>query len=235
MRVNGVRLGADPTPVLHGDKIEIGRARDPGGGSRPRRAAPSSSTPAPSPIWFRPSAAKPPAGPHRRPAGVPHRRPGVHDRAAGPWSSAGTRARVVVAGNEVSRHHAEIETTAEGYVLVDLSVNGTYVNGERIGRSHLLARADVIRIGNDEFRFYADAAPPPSPDAAPERAAAGPRRSRPRAPANRLSDTMHGFPPTALSSSGRHPGLSRRRPRSRRCCSAAASSGAGACRSRCRW
>ena len=24
MRVNGVRLGAEPTPVLHGDKIQIG-------------------------------------------------------------------------------------------------------------------------------------------------------------------------------------------------------------------
>ena len=59
--------------------------------------------------------------------------------------------------------------TPEGYVLNDFSVNGTYVNGERVGRQHLLARADVIRIGHDEFRFYADAA---SPDAARAAAAA---------------------------------------------------------------
>src|SRR4029450_9468064 len=74
---------------------------------------------------------------------------------------------VVVAGNEVSRRHAEIQTSRDGYVLVDLSVNGTYVNGQRVGRRHLPPRADVIRIGNDEFRFYADSAPAP--------AAVGPR------------------------------------------------------------
>ena len=71
---------------------------------------------------------------------------------------------MVVAGHRGLAPHAEIQATAEGYVLIDLSVNGTYVNGERIGRQHLLARADVIRIGHDEFRFYADA-----PRAGPER------------------------------------------------------------------
>src|SRR6185437_14364292 len=69
---------------------------------------------------------------------------------------------VVVGGTDVSRRHAEIEATPDGYVLNDLSVNGTYVNGERIGRQHLLARADVIRIGHDEFRFYADVLAPPA-------------------------------------------------------------------------
>ena len=47
--INGVRLGSDPTPVLHGDKIQIAGheilAVDPGG-----PGAPSSSIPAPSPI-----------------------------------------------------------------------------------------------------------------------------------------------------------------------------------------
>ena len=60
---------------------------------------------------------------------------------------------------------------------MDLSVNGTYVNGERVGRQHLLARADVIRIGHDEFRFYADARPAPAP--MPARG-----RCRPRRPAH---------------------------------------------------
>jgi pSer/pThr/pTyr-binding forkhead associated (FHA) protein len=95
----------------------------------------------------------------------------------------------VVTGSEVSRQHAEIRAEAPGYTLVDLSVNGTYVNGERIGRTRLLARADVIRIGNDEFRFYADAmsrppAPPPPPEPSAPPAGAG----------QRLSDTMHGVP-----------------------------------------
>ena len=73
---------------------------------------------------------------------------------------------MVVGGTEVSRRHAEIEATPEGYVLNDFSVNGTYVNGERVGRQHLLARADVIRIGHDEFRFYADVAAARRPRAA---------------------------------------------------------------------
>jgi pSer/pThr/pTyr-binding forkhead associated (FHA) protein len=109
-------------------------------------------------------------------------------------------ANVVVVGSEVSRRHAEIQTTPEGYVLMDLSVNGTYVNGERVGRRHLLARADVIRIGHDEFRFYADAAPPPQPR--PPRIV--PVTTNPVGPPTgagaRLSDTLHGLPVSSGSS-----------------------------------
>jgi len=43
----------------------------------------------------------------------------------------------------------------EGYILVDISVNGTYVNGERMGKTRRLSRADVIRIGNTDLRFDA--------------------------------------------------------------------------------
>jgi pSer/pThr/pTyr-binding forkhead associated (FHA) protein len=92
----------------------------------------------------------------------------------------------------VSRHHAEIRPDSEGYVLVDMSVNGTFVNGERIGKTHLLARADVIRIGNDEFRFYAEAEAQSAPTPAPEPAAAEPLR--PSGAERRLSDTLHGIP-----------------------------------------
>ncbi|HET9465222.1 MAG TPA: FHA domain-containing protein, partial [Gemmatimonadales bacterium] len=101
---------------------------------------------------------------------------------------------IVVAGHEVSRQHAEIRNEADGYLLLDLSVNGTYVNGERIGKTHLLARADVIRIGNDEFRFYADAPPHGTPDpAVPSSGPAPAPASPPQGAAQRLSDTMHGI------------------------------------------
>jgi pSer/pThr/pTyr-binding forkhead associated (FHA) protein len=75
-------------------------------------------------------------------------------------------ADVVVAQSDVSRKHAEIVPVANGYELRDRSTNGLLVNGARIEKSQLLARADVIRIGSEEFRFYADplaasaAAPP---------------------------------------------------------------------------
>jgi pSer/pThr/pTyr-binding forkhead associated (FHA) protein len=100
---------------------------------------------------------------------------------------------VVVGGNEVSRRHAEIQATPEGYVLNDLSVNGTFVNGEKVGRQHLLARADVIRIGHDEFRFYADV---PSPAPARGRRSVPPVTA-PQPPTGagaRLSDTLMGMP-----------------------------------------
>ena len=60
--VNGVRLGADPTPRAARRQDPDRRARDPRGRIRPRRAAPSCSTPAPSPTWC-PAASTKPATP----------------------------------------------------------------------------------------------------------------------------------------------------------------------------
>jgi hypothetical protein len=61
-----------------------------------------------------------------------------------------------------------------------------------MGRQYQLARADVIRIGHDEFRFYADVASPPArgrrsvpPVTAPQ---------PPTGAGARLSDTLMGMP-----------------------------------------
>jgi pSer/pThr/pTyr-binding forkhead associated (FHA) protein len=192
--VNGVRLGSDPTPVLHGDKIQIGRheilavdSRRSGHTQLFDSGAFSDLTPA------RPARPADPTGPtggrvvcltdgREYTVGA---NPLVFGRDAG--------SDVVVTGSDVSRRHAEIQGTPEGYALMDVSVNGTYLNGERVGRRHLLARADVIRIGHDEFRFYADAAPPPGPR--PPRSVAVETPVGPPAGAGaRLSDTLHGLP-----------------------------------------
>jgi pSer/pThr/pTyr-binding forkhead associated (FHA) protein len=198
VRVNGVRLGSDPTPLLHGDKILISGQEllvvD------PARAG--------STQMFDSGAFAdlvPPAGSKNRGTTTGGRLVCLTDGreyrvGAQPLSFGRDAASdVVVSGNEVSRRHAEIITDPEGYLLLDLSVNGTYVNGERIGKTHLLARADVIRIGNDEFRFYADAAMGAA--AAVDRASTLPAPpSAPATPpagaAHRLSDTMHGLPDT---------------------------------------
>jgi len=76
---------------------------------------------------------------------------------------------VVVAGKDVSRRHAEIVQTPRGYLVVDSSTNGTFVNEEQVQGQRILARTDVIRIGEEQFRFYAEAAPltASSPPAAP--------------------------------------------------------------------
>jgi pSer/pThr/pTyr-binding forkhead associated (FHA) protein len=65
---------------------------------------------------------------------------------------------VVLAGREVSRRHATIRSTIQGYVLTDMSTTGTYVNRRRVDSAQVLGMGDVIRIGDDELRFEADAA-----------------------------------------------------------------------------
>jgi len=121
---------------------------------------------------------------------------------------------VVVSGKDVSRRHAEIVQTPRGYLLVDSSTNGTFVSETRVEGQRILQRADVIRIGDEQFRFYADVAPAsPAPPAPPDPSTplatpasagppAGPAASVPQAApqgppgaSERLRDTMHGLEP----------------------------------------
>jgi pSer/pThr/pTyr-binding forkhead associated (FHA) protein len=205
VRVNGVRLGAEPTPLLHGDKIGIGshelRVVDSArAGSTQLFDSGAFADLAP------PKSVKPAAG--RTGGRLVCLTDGREYTVGSSPLSLGrdASADVVVSGQEVSRHHAEIRSEPEGYVLVDTSVNGTYVNGERIGKRHVLARADVIRIGNDEFRFYADAG---SASAAPAPEAQEPVAPPPAGASQRLSDTMLGIPVASPAAPG-DPELQRR-------------------------
>jgi pSer/pThr/pTyr-binding forkhead associated (FHA) protein len=65
---------------------------------------------------------------------------------------------LVLRGKDVSRRHAAIRPSIQGYVLRDLSTNGTYVNGRRVDGSQVLGMGDVIRIGDEQLRFEADPA-----------------------------------------------------------------------------
>jgi ABC-type multidrug transport system ATPase subunit/pSer/pThr/pTyr-binding forkhead associated (FHA) protein len=48
----------------------------------------------------------------------------------------------------ISRHHATIDTDAQGrYILRDHSINGVFVNGQRVNSSILLSPGATIRIG----------------------------------------------------------------------------------------
>lgn len=48
----------------------------------------------------------------------------------------------------VSRRHAEVRRTSQGEVVRDLgSANGTYINGARLNREHLLKTGDIVQIG----------------------------------------------------------------------------------------
>lgn len=65
---------------------------------------------------------------------------------------------VVLSGRDVSRRHATIRPSIRGYVLIDTSTTGTYVNRRRVDGSQVLGMGDVIRVGDEELRFEADAA-----------------------------------------------------------------------------
>jgi pSer/pThr/pTyr-binding forkhead associated (FHA) protein len=191
--VNGVRLGVDPTPVLHGDKIQIGPHEILAVDSR--RVGHTQLFDSGAFTDLTPPRTSLPGSPTGATGGrIVCLTDGREYTMTGPTLVFGRDAGsdIVVTGTEVSRRHAEIQSTPEGYILNDLSVNGTYVNGDRMGRQYLLARADVIRIGHDEFRFYADVASPPArgrrsvpPVTAPQ---------PPTGAGARLSDTLMGMP-----------------------------------------
>ncbi len=72
---------------------------------------------------------------------------------------------VPVHSEEVSRSHAYILRTPQGFLLVDSSLHGTYVNSERVQAQRILADGDVVQIGSHSFRF--DLRSPEAPEAVP--------------------------------------------------------------------
>lgn len=166
VRVNGVNLGVEPTPLIHGDKVEIAGVEILYADDKKVGATQFVSK---SDIA---AAQAKRAGPARATAATGGRLVSLVDgkeyQIPADGISFGREAGsdVVVPQPEVSRRHASISPSAEGYVLKDHSTNGIWVNGARVQGSQLLARADVVRVGSEEFRFYADvAAARPTPAA----------------------------------------------------------------------
>ncbi len=198
--INGVRLGAEPTPLLHGDKVEVG-------GNEltfvdERRSGSTQYIQAmqlPQNLQAAVASARGPRPTGNTGGRVVSLTDGREYTVAGSSLVFGREAGcdVVVRGKDVSRRHAEITSTPQGYMLVDTSTNGTLVNNERVQGKRLLARADVIAIGEETFRFYADtaaAAPtPPAPAPAPPAPVPPPP---PPPPAPKLQNTVMGAPAT---------------------------------------
>ncbi len=56
----------------------------------------------------------------------------------------------------VSRRHAEVERTTDGTVVRDVgSLNGTYVNQQRIEGDHPLVGGDEVQVGKFKLTFVA--------------------------------------------------------------------------------
>lgn len=198
--INGVRLGAEPTPLLHGDKLQVAGQEltfvD------ERRSGSTQFVPAMAP----PSGAEPRPQTGQRSAGTTGGRlvsltdgreyvimatSLVMGREAG--------CDVVVPGKDVSRRHAEIVPSPKGYLLVDSSTNGVFVNDAKVQGQRVLTRGDVIRVGEESFRFYADqaaAAPAAAAPVAPVPPAAPPPPPPPLGAESRLQNTSFGMPVT---------------------------------------
>jgi pSer/pThr/pTyr-binding forkhead associated (FHA) protein len=159
VRVNGIPL-VDPTPLMHGDRLEIGG----------REAFYTDDAKAGSTQFIVTGdiagiAAKR-AGVARATAPTGGRLVSLVDGKEYSIPEAGitigrdATSGVVVAQNDVSRKHAELRPVDGGYEIRDYSANGVYVNGTRLETAALLSRSDVIRVGSEEFRFHADVAAP---------------------------------------------------------------------------
>lgn len=168
VRVNGVPL-VDPTPLMHGDKVAVGGTEILFSDDKKVGATQFVSAADIAGI-----AAKR-AGPARATAATGGRLVSLVDGkeyqipAGGITFGREAGSDIVVAQSEVSRRHAVIAPAEGGYTLTDHSTNGVWVNGNRVQGTQLLSRADVVRVGTEEFRFYADVAPvtaKPTPAAA---------------------------------------------------------------------
>ena len=160
VKVNGVTLGAEPAPLLHGDRIDVaGRELFFGDDRR------AGNTQFVQPVGLAESAVNAAEG--RRTASTGGRIISLVDGREYPVPDAGLvfgrdpTCDVVIGSTEVSRKHASLSPSSEGYLLRDTSTNGVLVNGKPASSPALLGRGDVLTIGDEEFRFYADKAPPP--------------------------------------------------------------------------
>lgn len=168
-QVNGVKVGAESVPVLHGDRVQIGGHELLVVDNRKSGSTQFLDASAIAAMSSSPSAPRAAGGPAPVIGGRLVCLTDGREYTVGLSLVFGREAGndVVVEHNQVSRRHAEITATPEGYVLTDLSTNGTLVNGQRIQGPRTLARADMIRVGDSEFRFYAEPAPKAPPPPAP--------------------------------------------------------------------
>jgi pSer/pThr/pTyr-binding forkhead associated (FHA) protein len=157
VRVNGVPL-ATPSPLMHGDKLEI--AGQELLFADETKAGDTQQISKIDPMLLPPSEPDLSGQPHGPPSGG--RLISLVDGKEYLVPPEGLRigrdpgSDVVINQTQVSRRHATITATAAGYEIKDYSSNGLKVNGLKIGASYVLSRGDVLKIGTEEFRFYAD-------------------------------------------------------------------------------
>ncbi|HEX5973445.1 MAG TPA: FHA domain-containing protein [Gemmatimonadaceae bacterium] len=165
VRLNDVPLGVAPAELRNGATIDVAGIRlvyDAFGGSADHAAASRSGEHAASVSGETGTAA---------PAPIAHL---VNVKSGERFALTGHRVSigrdlecdVVLPDNGVSRRHATIAPVPGGYLLTDESSNGTLVNGERMGATHLLEPGDVLRMHDEEIRYEVEEAEATTPAAA---------------------------------------------------------------------
>ncbi len=198
VKVNGVMLGVEPTPLMHGDKIDV--AGSDVLFSEDKKVGATAFISAADVAGIAAINAKR-SGPARATSNTGGRLVSLVDGKeyaipnGGAFFGREAGSDIVVAQPEVSRRHASITPGEGGYVLADLSTNGVWVNGNRVQGSQVLARADVVRVGSEEFRFYADVAAAAPKAATPAVAPA----AIPAAPAPAPAPVVAAPPPVAAA------------------------------------
>ena len=155
VRINGMLL-TNPTPLLHGDKIDVAgqELRFSDDSTEGKTQYVSSDEVA--------RLAEKPSSPPIRGAPTGGRLVSLVDGKEYPVGPGGVTigrdagSDIVVAERQVSRKHAVVAPSPRGYEIQDHSSNGVYVNGSRVAKAQILNRSDVIRVGTEEFRFHAD-------------------------------------------------------------------------------
>jgi pSer/pThr/pTyr-binding forkhead associated (FHA) protein len=156
--VNGVLLGAEPAPLLHGDKIDVA-GRELFFGDDRRAGNTQFVQPVRLAEGVSHAAGRPTAATGGRVISLVDGREYVIP-AEGVVFGRDPSCDIVVGSTEVSRRHASLAPSPEGYLLRDTSTNGVLVNGEPASSPSLLGKGDVLTIGDEQFRFHADSAAP---------------------------------------------------------------------------
>jgi FHA domain len=157
--VNGEPLGPEPVPVTHGTRIEVAGAQLIFRDSRETGATGETIALPRQQLGFVSDEDADVATQAVSPDGARLIRQGTRISIDVPDSGLvigrDADSDLVTSGMEVSRRHAVLRRSERGYVLTDVSRNGTFVNGRRINRSRVLRPGDIMRIGEEEFRFDA--------------------------------------------------------------------------------
>ena len=154
VKVDGGPLGALPHPLAHGARISVGQARllyaDP---AAERAGA------APDPKYHEATDAPTESIPVVR---APQASGRLIELATGcvypipPTGlviGRGASCDIALEGTGVSRRHALVKPDGAGFVVIDESANGTFVNGARVQTAQPIRHGDVLGIDTDEFRL----------------------------------------------------------------------------------